>query len=266
MGPVRPLRPLAAVVATGALCLFATAGCGTVDAPVGAFDKPPVSASVQAADYARSVNLRASDVPYLEPQADDRDGPSRRERRSEREFERCLGLEGQGEDKPLAEDESPEFAATTPGAYLSIQSSVEVQRDMRGAAKAVRILRGRRVADCMRRVYVPVIEGLGSGNTEVSRVSIRRLRPPLPGVDLSFGFRLSAITTVHPDLSQSVAYRPSADPLESHAVPIHIDLLDFLVGTAQITLTVNAAPTPASRALERNLLTKMHERALANRP
>lgn len=263
----RSARSVAAIALAGALLLgaLALAGCGSVRRPLGLIEAPPASPSARAADYARAVNLKRRDLPYFKAEDEDEaDRHPRRERRSERRLERCIGITDDGEE-PLADVSSPSFSAVSPPAYLSIQSSVEVEPDLKGAARGVRLMRSAKVAGCLRRVYIPALEALGSGAVEINKVSISRLRPPLPGVRLSYGYRVDALATVTTPTGELTAYRPAVEAPQSRTLPMHLDLLSFIVGPASVQLTATAMPTPASRILERNLLRRLHARAVALR-
>ncbi len=265
MRSLRILSPLA-LVCLLALGAFALGGCGSVRRPLALMREPVASPSVRAAAYARAVNLKQADLPYFEAQEEEQSARDRRrERIRGREFERCVGAEDEG-DRTLAEASSPDFTATSPPGYLSIQSSVAVAPSSRGAARAVRLMRSSRVENCMRQVYVPGLEELEPDGVEIRHVSFSRLRPPLPGVKLSFGFRMDAITVVSSPTAQLSAYRPAVEAPRTVTLPMHIDLFSFIVGPASIELTATAMPTPAARVLERNLLRRLHSRAVALAP
>jgi hypothetical protein len=245
----------------------ALVGCGSVRSPLGLMRAPAPPPSVRAAEYARAVNLKPADLPYFEAQDDDETDPHpARERRLERKVESCIGIDENDEAEPLASVSSPSFSATSPPAYLSIQSTVEVEPDLRGAARAVQLMRGDKVEGCLRRVYIPGLEGLEPSGVELRRVSISRLRPPLPGVSLSYGYRIDALATVSAPTAQLSAYRPVDEAPQSMTLPMHLDLLSFIVGPASVSLSATAMPTPASRILERNLLIRLHSRAVALAP
>lgn len=216
-------------------------------------------AKVRASDYARAVNLRASDVPYFEPIPDEDEEDPEEARKHDRELMRCVGVEEDPE--PLAEVKSPEFGTDSPGELLRVASTVEVGADAERAARELKLIRSRRAERCLQRVYASAIEEEESSTAEVSDVSVSRVRFPAADIEDGFAYRFAASVTVHRSTSELTAYRPAAEPNASLTVRIYLDILGFVVGPASVSLTATGVPTPVSRTLEHNLLRVLHERA-----
>jgi hypothetical protein len=247
-----------------AICLAGVAGLACGGGEEGSGPSAEALAKVRASDYARAVNLRASDVPYFEPIPDEDEEDSEENERRDRELMRCVGIEE--DPDPLAEVKSPEFGTESPGELLRVASTVEVGADAERAAQELKLIRSRRAEHCLQRVYASAIEEEESSTAEVSDASVTRLRFPAPDIEDGFAYRFSASVTVHPSTSELTAYRPAADPDASVTVRIYLDFIGFVVGPASVSLTATGAPTPVSRTLEHNLLRVLHERATEQRP
>lgn len=238
--------------------------CGSSDGDGSTGPSAEALVKVRASDYARAVNLRASDVPYFGPIPDDEEEDPEEARRHDRELMRCVGVEEDPE--PLAEVSSPEFGTDSPGELLRVSSTVEVGADAARAARELRLIRSRRAEHCLQRVYASAIEEDESSTAEVRDVSVSRVRFPAPDIEDGFAYRFAASVTVHPGSSELTAYRPAADPNASVTVRVYVDIIGFVVGRASVSLTATGVPTPVSRTLEHNLLRVLHERATERTP
>jgi hypothetical protein len=239
-------------------------GCGAGDSTDGTSGASAEALSeVRAAELARGVNLRASDVPYFEVQPDEEEDP-REKRRQDRELQKCIGVGGSEES--LAAVDSPTYGTESPGEFLNVASSVEVVRGAEVAARQLRLVRSRRAECCLQSVYASALEEDESRTAEVRGASVARLRFPAPGIEDSFAYRFSASVAVHAPTSQLSAYLPAAEPDASQTLKAYVDILGFAVGRVEVTLTATGIPTPVSRNLERNLLGVLHERASERRP
>jgi hypothetical protein len=260
---------LAALLAALAFCLAAAGGlgCGGGGSDETAGASAEALAKVRASDYARAVNIHAADVPYFEqvPDEEGEEDPAE-ERRRDRELRRCIGVGGNLEDDRVAKVDSLTYGTQSPGELLRVQSSVEVVAKAGDAARELKLFRSGRAERCLQRVYVSALEEDESGTAEVRRVSLFRMPLPAPGIEESFGYRFKALVTVHPQTSQLSAYRPGAPQATSQSVEIYVDILGFVAGRAEVTLTATGAPAPVSKNLKRNLLRVLHERATERRP
>lgn len=260
-------RALAALVA---ICCAATLGlgCGGDAADSGSGASEEALAKVRASDYARAVNLHASDVPYFEPVPDDEEEDEGESRRRDRELERCVGVGDVGD--PLTEVKSAAYGTQSPGELLQVSSEVEVVADAEEAARQLRLLRSRRAERCLQRIYVSALEEEDSSTAEVSNASLSHLPFPSAGISGGFAIRFSASVTVYGSNSELSAYRPGSQDEVAQAakstVKVYVDILGFVVGPAEVTLSATGAPAPVNRNLESSLLGVLHERATEGRP
>jgi hypothetical protein len=159
------------------------------------------------------------------------------------------------------------YTAQPPGGFLGVQSSVEVLPDASLAARRAETYLSPRAKACFDRLMGPALEEALDGQAAIDNVSISQLPPPLPAVDHCFGFRISASITAGGDARTLAAYHPGAQPVgDPLTVPLHVDVLGFVSGSAEVDLTATGAPRPVSKNLERNLLRLLHRRAVAHRP
>ena len=185
-------------------------GCGAGDSTDGTSGASAEAlARVRAAEFARGVNLRASDVPYFEVQPDEEEDP-REKRRQDRELQKCIGV-GDAEES-LATVDSPTYGTESPGEFLDVASSVDIVGGAGEAARQLRFVRSRRAESCMQSVYAGALRQDESSTAEVRGASVARVRFPAPGIQDSFAYRFTASVTVHAPTSQLSAYRPAAEP------------------------------------------------------
>jgi hypothetical protein len=240
-------------------------GCGAGDSTDGTSGASAEAlARVSAADFARGVNLRASDVPYFESQPDEGEEDPRQRHRQEQELLRCIGVKES--DDSLADVESPTYGTESPGELLNVASSVEVVLGAEEAARQLKLFRSRRSERCLRSVYVSAVEEEESSTTEVRNASVTRVRFPAPEIEDGFACRFTASVIVHAPTSQLSAYRPAAEPKAAQTLKVYVDILGFAVGPVEVTLTATGIPAPVSKNLERNLLGVLHARASERRP
>ncbi len=249
-----------------AICLAGVSGlaCGGDGGDGSTGPSAEAFAKVRASDYARAVNLHASDVPYFEPIPDEDGEGSKESEKQARKLMRCIGAEEPAD--PLAEVTSGEYGTQSPGELLHVSSTVAVAAQAEDAARALSVIRSRRAKRCLRTVYVSAIEEQESRTSEVSDVSVSRLRFPAAGIRTGYAYRFTASVTVHSSVSELTAYSPAAEPDVPRTLKLYFDDLGFVVGPASIDLAAVGSPTPVSRTLERNLLRVLHERATERKP
>lgn len=219
----------------------------------------------EARRVAKATNLRASDLPYFEVQADDEESDPERDRRLERRFSRCAGIPA-GLERNVYEEASKTYGTGGGGGALTLTSEVEVAPSAALAARRIGILRKPRTLACLERLYVPDLEEQGSPEADFGRVRIARLPAPRPNPEGALGFRVSARVTFSEGSSKLAAYRPGVAAAESQTLPAYVDIFAFAAGPAEITLTATGIPDPVSKNLEGNLLRLLHERALESLP
>jgi hypothetical protein len=254
-----------ALILAFALSAVAGLGCGGGDSTDGASGASAEAiAKVRAGDYARDVNLRASDVPYFEPKPDEEEEDPKERRRQDRELLKCVGAKNP--DDPLAKVESPVYGTESPGEVLNVASSVEVVLGAEEAARQLKLIRSRRAERCLQSVYVSALEEEESSTAEVRDAGVTRMRFPAPEIEDGFAYRFTASVTVHAPTSQLSAYLPAAEPKPSQTLKVYVDILGFAVGRVEVTLTATGIPAPVRKNLERNLLGVLHDRASEGRP
>jgi hypothetical protein len=232
------------------------AGCGG-----GGSDETSAAdtAQAEAREHARSVNLRAGDVPYFEPIPDEEDEDPKAEERLEEKGERCLGLAAFPE--PLADVSSQTFGADAAGSIVQVESTVTVSREADGLEQELEMLRRPRAIPCLRRFLTAALKLAETTSAGISNVTLKRIPLPTPEIEDGIAYRFKTTVTVHRDTAQAVVYRPAAPPPSSRSIDAYIDLLYFTSGTTGVTLTAMGIPTPVGKSLERNLLRVLHERA-----
>lgn len=207
---------------------------------------------------ARAVNLRASDFPYLREKKDEGSSPG--ERKSQEEFEACVGETHLAGD--LAEAGSPNFAGELGGQLLEFSSTAEVFSSAAHAAEVATVLRSHRVFACFAQLLEPALEHEEAGS-DLELVSVRtaRLPSPAPAVAGSFGYRVKATVAEASESRQLTAYEPGSTQDGRPTLTLYLDLFAFVSGQVQVSMTATGFPRPVPADLERNLLKLLQERA-----
>jgi hypothetical protein len=226
--------------------------------PTGEAPGKPTS-KAEARAFARAVNLRSSDLPYMQAYPDE--GGSKQIRR-EREFQRCSGVSAGGR---VAHVPSPTFGSDSGGAYQRYQSGVEVLSTADLAAERGADYQTSRTLGCLQRFISKVFHQQDSAKGEYGSIHVSRLPTPLPGVE-SFGYRIATKVIASAESSELSAYHPGSRPVARREVPIYFDILVFIDGPAEVNLDAIGAPRPIPTSVERHLLRLLHLRAVANRP
>lgn len=230
----------------------------TTEAPTAPAPSPPPSAPsrAQAVAFARTVGLRASDFPYYE--AKPPEPKTATDRRRERALERCIGVEDRSE---LAKRDSPSFETSVGASFTEFGSDVSVYSSSAFVTREMDAIH-RRGLECIARVLPAALEEAGSAEVDVVSTHTTLLRPPVPALGGSFGFRIRARVAIVPGAQQLTAYRPAADPQKTE-LDVYVDLIGFPFGPAEVGMTATAAPRPISRKLERRVLLLLAKRARA---
>ncbi len=241
-----------------AVCLLVSAcgkGSGPASKPLSttgsAVSKPSPGrpAKAQAADFARAVNLRATDVPGFRVSPRKR-GKTAREGRLGAELRRCVGVAGAaGNGTPLAEAASPDFARNRALSELSVSSSVSVSRNAGEAASELRKLHSPRTKSCLARYFGLLLAGSASAGRRLGPISVMLGDPPAAGMAGSFGVRLTTSIDVR-----------------SLQIPLEFDILGFVDGASVVSLFSSGVPVAFPAAAEQHLFLLLLERARANRP
>ena len=270
-------RRLASALLALAAASVLVLGCGEGDgSPQGVSDDPVETAAGEKAeplseesarDYARAVNLRASDLPYAEAEPpedeDEREEDEERTRDTIRAYDDCVGG-GLALSRRLARVRSPAFVSTVAGGFHLFQSEVEVMPTAELAARHSAIYRSRRGRDCVERVFPRLFEEEAAETPELGAIEMTPLPVPLPGLEGAFGYRIETGVTIGGPSPQMTAHS-TARPAATTEIPLFVDLFVFISGQAEISLTVSGAPRAIPERLVRNLLRVLRERSEANR-
>jgi hypothetical protein len=222
-----------------------TAGDGSKKSAV-----PPPSTSLskaQAIALARSINLRASDVPGFTASAkEEKTNETASEKRLEQEMLKCVGASGLGSGlgKSLAEGRSDDFKLERGILNLSVHSEVSVAQSAALAGKDLGALRGSRVKACLSHYLNLFFKASLHSGTSIGPVSIQSGTPPAPGTAGSFGWRISSTFTVR-----------------RIPVPFYFDILSFAYGPAEVTLFSSGLPAPFPAKAQENLFSLLVARA-----
>lgn len=214
---------------------------------------PSTPTRAQALAFAHAVNLTAADVPGFTPSSR-RHSSSPSERRLEGRLRSCLGSRGASalgaSSGAVAEASSPEFELHRGIVDLSVASEVSVAHSSAEATAALAAIRSSRVRACLS-AYIRALlysQHYGDG-ARVSEVTLDSGTPPAPGASGGFGWQVRATLALH-----------GVD------LPFYIDILGFVYGPAQVTLTstgaVRAFPAAAQEELFHTLLMRARSHSL----
>jgi hypothetical protein len=223
----------------------ATSTPGKTGGPPGQSGQTPTKAKALA--FANAVNLTAADVPGFTA-SPKQHGESASERRLEQELRRCTGAAGSealGSRDAVAEASSPDFELKSGVFDFSVSSGVSVAQSSAQAAGSLSAVRSARVRACVTRYLGQLLkEQHTTGGAKVTGVSIVSGTPPAPGTTGGFGWRITA----------KLAYR---------GIPLsfYLDVLGFVDGPAQVTLTSSGALRPFPARAEEQLFSELLSRA-----
>jgi hypothetical protein len=209
------------------------------------------STKAQALTFAHAVNLTATDVPgfIATPK---QHSTSASERRLERELRRCTGAQESevlGSRNAVAEVSSPDFELKHGILDLSVSSEVSVAQSAAQAAGSLPAIHSERVRACVSRYLTQLLKSQHTGAAAVTGVSIASGTPPAPGTSGGFGWRITA----------KLAYR-------GIRLNFYLDILGFVDGPAQVTLTSSGALRPFPARAEEELFSLLLARAKAHSP
>ncbi len=222
-----------------------TASHSTTRTPSAATSRAPTRA--QALAFAHAVNLTASDVPGFTA-TPNHHGSSASERRLEQELRSCTGAQGsQSPRSTLVEAGSPAFGLHHGILDLTVSSEVSVAQSAAQAAGTLSAIRSARVRGCVSRYLSQLLKSQHYGGATVTGVSIASGTPPAPGTTGGFGWRVTATLAVH-----------------GIHVSFYLDILGFVYGPAQVTLTSSGALRPFPAAAQEQLFSQLLTRARAH--
>jgi hypothetical protein len=189
-------------------------------------------------------------VPGFVPSKRASAGALAREKQLEAQLARCAGLaagaasSGAGSGPP--EQSSPQFRH--PGALLGVgvSSSVSFTSSVATGEAELKLLRSTRMRACLTAYLNALLRGESFGGATVQKVSIQQGTPPAPGTSGGFGWRVTALFTLH-----------------GLRVPFYLDTLGFIYKRAQVTLQSSSAALPFPASAEEHLYNLLLERAKA---
>jgi hypothetical protein len=248
------------------LTLLATAGlissCGkgqssastrtvTVQGSTGSSTQPSkpsrggsTSAKAQALAFARAVNLRPSDVPGYEAAPREKEGSSTAEKHATHELQKCVG--SSAEQQPVVELGSLRFERKASIAQVSVESSVTVERSVAIATKELEAIHNPRTRSCFTNYFKGLFSAPTYKGATIGPVKLESGTPPASGTSGSFGWRLRTSLTVH-----------------SVPIPIELDILGFVEGPSEVTLTSFGLAVPFPAPTEQQLFLLLLSRAKA---
>ncbi|HEY2282823.1 MAG TPA: hypothetical protein VGH60_04650 [Solirubrobacteraceae bacterium] len=206
----------------------------------------------QALAFAHAVNLTAADVPGFTPShKPERESPA--ERRLQQQLRSCGGVAGastlRGSRSTLAEASSPDFELERGVLALSVNSAVSVAHTSAQADAALRAIRSPRVRACFSRYLSELLKSQQHTPGEtVLGVSIASGTPPASGTTGGFGWRVTARLAIR-----------------GIDISLYLDILGFVDGPAQVTLTSSGTVRPFPARAQEQLYSQLLTRARANR-
>jgi hypothetical protein len=254
---VRQLTAILALLASGVLlggCGSAShvkpgTGAGAVATPgahvggaPGVGGAPPTGA--QATAFARAVNLTAADLPGFKVSRERHKRQTPAAMRAKRELARCTG--GLGEHGVL-DLSSGSFERQAAALDAHVSSDVGVAPTPAAAAKQLAKIRSAHVRGCLSR-YLDLLFNTGTLQGAFSGVSIAHGEPPAPGTTGSFGWRISGAIIVR-----------------GIRAPFYLDILGFVYGPAQVTLTSSGLIRPFPAVAQQQLFSLLLKRAESHR-
>jgi hypothetical protein len=209
------------------------------------------STRARALAFAHAVNLTAADVPGFtishQPEHE-----SAAERRLQQQLRNCGGTSGarpqQRAPGALAEASSPHFELKRGILALGVSSEVSVAHSSAEADAALSAIRSSRVRACFSRYLSALLKSQHIPGATVVGVSIASGTPPAPGTTGGFGWRVTAtlaIRTVH--------------------ISFYFDILGFIDGPAQVTLTSSGTVRPFPGRAQEQLYSELLTRAGSHR-
>jgi len=218
-----------------------SAGAGTTTASTGS-----ALSRQQALAYAKAVNLTSADVPGFTGSAQ-RPQRSASETRLEHAMLHCAG--SVGSESALAEVGSKSFELKRGILNLSVSSEVTVAHSAATALSTLALIRDAHVRECFSRFLDTLIKGENLEGTTVGPISIQSGNPPAPGTAGGFGWRVTVPLTVH-----------------QLGVSFYLDVLGFVDGPAEVTLSSTGLVQPFPAAIEQQLFKLLLARAKAHAP
>jgi hypothetical protein len=200
-------------------------------------------ASAQA--FANAVNLRVGDVPGFHTSPKD-EKHTAGEQRIERELLFCVGSAGAGHG--LVASGSGTFQRQASIVSQSLSSEVSVAQTPALAARQLAAFRSGLLRKCLSHYVSGLLDSQRYHGAKISPVTTKQGSPPAAGTAGSFGLRFTANLTLH-----------------SVAIPLYIDILGFVDGSAEVSLFATGIPEPVPAKIEERLFSLLLARAKSHK-
>jgi hypothetical protein len=195
----------------------------------------------RAVAFAHAVNLTSADVPGFAA-TKKHDSSSSKEKQLERQMLRCAGLSGSA--KAVVEESSKSFRLKHQIIDLGVSSEVAVESSAAQAQKGLSAIRSGHVRGCFSRYLQQIFNGQQANGATAGPVTIQSGTPPAPGMNGSFGWRVTATFAVR-----------------GIKVPIYLDFLGFVDGPSEVTLLSSGLLQPFPASVQQHLFTLLLSRA-----
>jgi hypothetical protein len=199
----------------------------------------------RALAFAHAVNLTSDDVPGFTA-SQKHSSKSDHEKALERQMLRCAGLGGSA--KAVAEQSSQSFRLKHQIVDLSVSSEVAVEASATQAQKSLSAIRSSHVRTCFTRYLQQTLEGQQVKGATAGPVTIQSGTPPAPGMNGSFGWRVTATFLVR-----------------GIKVPIYLDYLGFVDGPSEVTLLSSGLLQPFPAGAQQHLFSLLLSRARSHK-
>jgi hypothetical protein len=198
----------------------------------------------QAVAFARAVNLTGSDVPGFKAPTGSSAGPEAAGgEHFEHQLMRCAHV---APTKPVAELDSSDFERESATGDEGVQSSVTIAPSSAVASEGLAAARTRHARACVSRYLTLLFAGKRPSGAKVRLVSITPSTPAAPGTGGSYAWHISLVIAV-----------------KAVNVPTYVDILGFVDGPAEVSLSTFSAPRPFPAAAEKRLFSLLVSRATA---
>jgi len=155
---------------------------------------------------------------------------------------------GAGASQGLVESSSGDFQHHASIISLSVSSEVSVAQTPALADKQLAAFRSGSLPKCLSRYFSKLLSGQKYKGATVSPVSTKQGSPPAPGTTGSFGLRFTVSVTLH-----------------RIPIPLYIDILGFVKGSAEVSLFATGLPEPVPASLEEHLFKLLLARARSHK-
>jgi hypothetical protein len=206
----------------------------------------PAPSKQRALAFARAVNLTQADVPGFTP-TEPHPHSSPAERKIYRELLACTGIAGKAHT--VAEASSKSFALKHGLVDLSVSSEVTVAGSDAEAQRLRAAVQSAHVRACFSHYLELLFKRQHVKGATAGAVTIQSGTPPAPGTSGGFGWRVTARYIVR-----------------GVPVPFYLDVLGFIDGPSEVTLTSTGLLRPFPAEAQQHLFALLLSRAKEHTP